>query len=129
MLSIADAVGGLLLGCVEFVDRMRRLLSDRAEDRGTPQLTKLRHRPPLTSIVCVVAEYSGTDADNWQLESRHDDASRAVAAYLARREFGFPAKRIADTFGYRSHTSMRNAILRVEGRSTTRRPQVEGKTH
>ncbi len=74
----ADAVGGLLLGSVGFVDRMRRLLSDRAEDRATPQLTKLRHRPPLTSIACVVAEYFGTDADNWQPESRHDDASRAV---------------------------------------------------
>ncbi len=111
----ADAVGGLLLGSVEFVDRMRRLLSDRAEDRATPQLTKLRHRPPLTSIACVVAEYFGTDADNWQPESRHDDASRAVAAYLARREFGYPAKSIAENLGYRSHGSVRNAILRVEG--------------
>ena len=114
---------------MEFVDRIRRLLSDCAEDRATPELTKLRHRPPLTSIARVVAEYFGTDADNWQPESRHDDTSRAVAANLARHEFGYPAKNIAETLGYRSHGSVRNAILRVEGRSTTRRPQVEGNTH
>ncbi len=69
----------------------------------------------LTSIARVVAEHFGTDADNWQPPSRHDDASRAVAAYLARREFGYPAKEIADTLGYRSHGSVRNSILRVEG--------------
>jgi len=111
----ADAVGGLLLGSVEFVDRMGRLLSNRAEDIATPQLTRLRHRLPLTSIVCAVAEYFDTDADNWQPGSRHDDASRAVVAYLARREFGYSAKQIADTLGYGSHGSVRNAILRVEG--------------
>ncbi len=61
-----------------------------------------------------VAEYFSKDADNWQPESRHDDASRAVAAYLARPDSGFPAKSIAETLGYRSHGSVRNAILRVE---------------
>ncbi len=111
----ADAVGGLLLGSAEFADRMRRLLRDRAEDRAMPQLTRLRHRPSLPSIARVVAEHFGADADNWIPQSRHDDASRAVAAYLARREFGYPAKETADALGYRSHGSVRNAVLRVEG--------------
>ena len=59
-------------------------------------------------------DHFGTDADKWQPGSRHDDASRAVAAYLARREFGYPPKDIAQTLGYRSHGSVRNAMLRVE---------------
>lgn len=110
----AKAVGGLLLGSTEFVDRMRHLLSNRPEDRQMPQLTKLRHRPLLPTIARVVAQHFGTEADNWQPESRHDDASRAVAAYLARRQFGYSAKETASALGYRSHGSVRNAILRVE---------------
>ena len=43
-----------------------------------------------------------------------DDASRSVAAYLARSEFGYPAKGNADALGYRSHGSVRNAVLRIE---------------
>ena len=46
--------------------------------------------------------------------SRHDDASRAAAAYLARCEFGYRAKETADALGYQSHGSVRNAVLRIE---------------
>jgi chromosomal replication initiation ATPase DnaA len=110
----ADAVGGLLLGAEDFIDRMHHLLSNRTEDRATPQLGRLRHRPSLTGIIHGVAKYFGTDVENWKPRSRHDDASRAVAAYLARCEFGYPAKETAAALGYRSHGSVRNAVLRIE---------------
>jgi REP element-mobilizing transposase RayT len=110
----ADAVGGLLLGAEDFIDRMQHLLSNRTVDRATPQLGRLRHRPPLTLIIHVVAKYFGTDVENWKPRSRHDDVSRSVVAYLARCEFGYPAKETADALGYRSHGSVRNAVLRIE---------------
>jgi chromosomal replication initiation ATPase DnaA len=120
----AEAVGGLLLGSAEFVERMERLLSPRTEDRSLPGLGKLRHRPPLTSIARIVAKHFGTDADNWQPETRQADASRAVTAYLARREFGHRVQQIADALGYRSHGSVRNAILHVESGNNRLRRDV-----
>ena len=110
----ADAVGGLLLGADDFIEWMQHLLSNRTEDQATPQLRRRRHRPPLSLILRVVAEYFGTDVGNWKPRSRHDDASRAVAAHLARREFGYPAQETADALGYQSHGSVGNAILRTE---------------
>lgn len=41
----AEAVGSLLLGSAAFVTRVRRLLQDRPEDAGIPQLKQLRPRP------------------------------------------------------------------------------------
>ena len=43
-----------------------------------------------------------------------DDASRAVAAYLARRRFGHGAGKVAEALGYRSTGSMTRAVARVE---------------
>jgi hypothetical protein len=116
----AQAIGGLLLGSTQFVERMRRSLAARAPDRALPELTKLRHRPSLAEIGAAVACHFGADdrkrnhAMHWQPGTRNDDASRAVAAYLARREFGYSAAEVAQALAYRSHGSVRNAILRIE---------------
>ncbi len=40
--------------------------------------------------------------------------TRAVAAYLARRCFGYPVKHVAEALGYRSHGGVRGALARVE---------------
>ena len=45
---------------------------------------------------------------------RVDDASRAVATYLARRCFGYSASQVAAVLGYRSHGGVSNAIVRIE---------------
>ena len=37
-----------------------------------------------------------------------------MAAYLARRRFGYAAAEVAHALGYRSHGSVRNALARVE---------------
>ena len=54
---------------------------------------------------------------NWPAGSRSDDASRAVAAYLARREYGYPAADVARALGYRGHRSVNSAIARVASRN------------
>ncbi|MAT73437.1 MAG: hypothetical protein CMJ58_28470 [Planctomycetaceae bacterium] len=109
-----NAVGGLLLGSAEWVERIRRLLAKQPEDRAVPQLRELRHRPALSKIVTTVAEHFGNDPRKWRAGSREDGPSRAIAAYLARREFGYSATDIAKALGYRSHGSVRNAVLRIE---------------
>jgi len=110
----AEAAGGLLVGSAAFVDRVRLLLEGRSADKGLPQLEALRPRPPLETILSVVAAHFGRESDSWMEGTRSDDAGRAVAAYLARRRFGYRARDVAAALGYRSHGSVRNALTRVE---------------
>ena len=111
----ADAVGGLLLGSAAFGERIRALLAGKPADRGLPQLAKLRPRPSLAAIVGAVASHFGCSVDSWAEGTRSDDASRAVAAYVARRRFGYGVREVAEALGYRSHGGVHNALLRVEG--------------
>jgi len=110
----AKAVGGLLLGSVAFVTRMRRMLRGRPDDAALPQLKLLRPRPELMRIVEEVARHFGHDPADWRSGRRVDDASRALAAYLARRRFGYAAGQVAALLGYRSHSGVSNAIARIE---------------
>lgn len=110
----AEAVGGLLVGTSEFVDRIRRLIQDRPEDRETPQLKQVRSRPELATIAAAVAAHFGVEPNRWAVGRRSDDAARAVAAYLARRRFGYPASETAAVLGYRDHSGIGRAVRRVE---------------
>jgi hypothetical protein len=113
----ADAPGGLLVGSAGFVERMKKLLDDRPPDQAVPQLKLLRHRPTLAEVIAAVAAHFGIDPACWTTGRRSDDASRAVAASLARR-CGYAATEIARALGYRSHGSVRNALARVESGGT-----------
>jgi len=115
-------VGGLLVGSAAFVDRIRGLIGARPADKALPQLAKLRPRLSLGAICAAVASCFGRAAGSWTEGSRSDDASRAVAAYLARRRFGYSARDVAEALGYRSHGSVRNALARVEGAASLARP-------
>ena len=110
----ADAVAGLVVGSAAFVARIRRLLDDQPADEALPALDTLRRRPSLERIAEVVAAHFGRGHTRWAPGTRSDDVSRAVAAYLARRRFGYRARAVAQAFGYRSHGSVRNAVARIE---------------
>lgn len=110
----AGAVGGLLVGSDRFVAKMRRLLGDRPDDAGLPQLVPLKPRPSLEAIAAAAAAYFGHDRSLWQPGRRVDDASRAVAAYLARRRFAYRASEVAEVLGYRGHGGVHTAVARVE---------------
>jgi len=110
----ARAVGGLLLGSEAFVDRMRRLLDPQPVDASVPQRERLRTRPALERILDEVAQHFGCDDSAWSAGTRSVNASRAVAAYLARRRFGYPAKAIANALGYRDPSSVSHAVKRTE---------------
>ena len=68
----------------------------------------------MEEVVRVVAAHFGVDATRWSPGRRTNDASRAVAAYLARRRFGHPAGEVAKALGYRSGSSVTRAVARVE---------------
>ncbi len=72
-------------------------------------------RPLLAAIGRVVASHFGCLADSWAEGTRSDDAGRAVAAYVARRRFGYGVREVAGALGYRSHGGVHDALLRVEG--------------
>ncbi len=110
----ARAVGGVLLGSEAFVDRMRRMLDSQSVDPSVPQREHLRRRPALPQILEAVARQFGHDAPPWVPGTRSDDAGRAVAAYLARRRFGYPAKAVANALGYRDAGGVTHAIKRID---------------
>ncbi|MBL7218882.1 MAG: transposase [Phycisphaerae bacterium] len=114
----AKTVGGLLVGSEVFVAKMRRMLQDRPGDAGLPQLREmqshLRPRPELHRIIALVAEQFGHDPADWCAGKRVNDASRALAAYLARRCFGYSGNQVAAALGYRGHGGVVNAIARIE---------------
>ena len=114
-----DAVRGLLLGSEAFVQRVRDALAERADDPGVPDLRRLRPRPPLERIAEVVAEHFGHNVEQWQRGRRVDDASRALAAYLARRRFGYSAWQVAVALGYRGHGGVSSAVARIESSAAT----------
>ncbi len=105
---------GILLGSNAFIARIRRLLDDRSPDPSIPQLMQIRPRPSLEKIILVVGEHFGQDTQMWSPGRRNDDVSRAVAAYLARRCFRYPAREVAEALGYRSASSIPRAVSRVE---------------
>jgi len=121
----AEAFEGVLLGSEAFVARIRGLVEGQPTDRSVPQLEHIRGRPSLEAIVEVVAAHFGVDATRWSPGRRTDDASRAVAAYLARRRFGHPAGKVAEALGYRNASSVTRAIARVESANQDLRQTVQ----
>ncbi len=109
----ADAAYGLLIGSDAFVAKMRKQLSSREDDPDLPQLRAMRARPSLETIADRTANVFGVDAAKWRPGTPVDNASRAVAAYLARREYGYPAVDIAKYLGYSRSSSVAQAVARV----------------
>ena len=117
----ADAFAGLILGSDRFVGRVRERLRDRPAAADLPQLESLRPRPSLREIVQAVSDEFRCDASQWEPGRRFDDAARAVAAYLGRRHFRYPARDVAAALGYRSHGGVHNAVGRIEGNDRLQR--------
>ena len=108
------AVAGLIVGSSSFVDKVRGMLDGRPADANVPQLARIRRRPELAEIIAVVADHFEVDPSQWSSGRRDNGAARAVAAYLARRRFGYPAVEVAAALGYRDHSGVGRAIRRIE---------------
>ena len=121
----AGATGGLLVGSERFVTRVRALLRARPADDALPELAPLKPRPALEEIAETVAAHFGHDRGLWQPGRRVDDASRAAAAYLARRHFGYAAAAVAAVLGYRGHGGVHSAVARLEAGNDKLKKTVE----
>jgi len=87
------------------------------DGKTVTHLAPVGEAPPATplAVICVAAAIQfGREVDSWAVGTRSDDASRAVAAYLAHRRLGYAACEVAGALGYRSHGSVCNALARVE---------------
>jgi REP element-mobilizing transposase RayT len=109
-----SAFEGLIVGGEAFVGRIQSLLSDKASDSGVPDIERLRSTPTLAQIQEKVCDELAIDPRCWAAGRRSDDASRAIASYLARRHFGYRSKDIAAAFGYASSGGVGQAVKRVE---------------
>ena len=114
-----------MLGSSAFVDRVQRMLDERPDDPDVTELKLLRPRPPLEKIASTVAEHFQADPSDWAPGRRCSDAARAVAAYLARRRFGYAATEVAAAFGYRDHSSTGRAVRRIENGTSKLQAIVE----
>ena len=83
------------------------------------QSGRLYRRFVTAGIAAVVAAEFGCQEGAWSGNRRSDDASRAMAAYLARRVYGYPSSAVAASLGYRSQGSIAHAVARLEGGSNT----------
>jgi len=117
----ASAVEGLIVGGDSFVKKVRGMLSGRRRDRSLPMVEALRPRPSLSRIIEAVIDEFEADRTTWSPGRRNEDASRAAAAWLARRRFGYKVREIADALGYRSHGGVVVAVGRMEAASQAMR--------
>ncbi len=105
---------GLIAGSEAFGDKMSRLLYDEPIDPAEPQLAKLRSQPSLEQSISTTADVFKADKTAWRPGRRANDASRTVAAYIARRLCRHRAKDIAAALGYSSASGVGQAVKRVE---------------
>ena len=68
----------------------------------------------MERILEAAADRFGYEPPRWTAGRRSDNASRAAAAYLARRRFSYPAKSVAAALGYRDASGVSQAIHRME---------------
>ncbi len=111
---LKNAVGGLIVGGEAFALRIREMLEGRPTDSSVPALERLRPRPSLEVIASAVADVFEVDRSRWTDGRRNDDASRAAAAFLARRRFGYRGREVATALGYGSHGGVTAAVRRIE---------------
>lgn len=112
------AEGGLILGSDEFLESTRERVTGNVDDESVPQIKTLQRRPSLEKIIEVVAKHFECDPASWVSGTRHDSNGRAVVAYLAREVFSYAAKEVAAAIGYKSHGSIRGAVLRVRSKNS-----------
>jgi putative transposase len=110
----AQAASGLVIGSLPFIEQIRQRLDDHGSDTASPQLKGLRWRPSLAAIVAATAKQFGTSASELRRRSRADDASRAVAAQVARVRYGYGTLEVSTALGYRSHGGVVAALQRYE---------------
>jgi putative transposase len=109
-----NAVEDLILGSEEFVNEVRKMVSGREATNALPQLGRLRERPTLEEIIDAVAIELQADTAQWARGRRVRDSSRALAAFIARRRFGYSTTAVANALGYSNPSGVTSSIRKIE---------------
>jgi len=93
-------VEGFIMGETEFVSWVqKRFLSAKKEDKEIPQLSKLKPRISLDSIVKVVCDEMGCSPEDIKVSGRKKNLPREIAIYLARGLSGLSCTDLGQYFG------------------------------
>jgi REP element-mobilizing transposase RayT len=112
----ATAVEGLIVGSEDFVRRIKNLLGNRARDKATPALDRLRSRPSLEAVVTAAKTCFDAGAERWTAGRRSNSGGRAAAAYLCRCRYGYSCTEIAAVLGFASVSSVSRSVRDVEAK-------------
>ena len=111
----AEALEGLVIGSSDFLERLRSSSGVERPDPERKGSRAMAARPSAEAMAEEAAEALGVDSSAWAEGTRHDDASRALAAYVLRRELGYPRGEVADALGYGSGSAVTMGERRVRG--------------
>lgn len=82
---LASTMYGLALGPEAFVDHIRQMVEDGDEDAELPQVSQMRPRPDLETVVRAAVEHFGDDLSARIGTRPHDSLGGAAAPARARR--------------------------------------------
>ena len=95
-----QAVGGLILGNGEFVNRVKKeFLSAKEGEKEIPQLRELRPRASLERIIQAVCDEYGCREEQIRHRGSKRNMARGIAVYLARDLTGAMASDLGQFFG------------------------------
>jgi REP element-mobilizing transposase RayT len=116
-----SVVGGMLLGSVAWVERMRKELGEQPESHDVPTLHRLAWRPSVEVILEVVSHCYGVDESAILERRRRGNDARLAALCLCRRLTDERVGRLAARFGGVSTAAITKAVTRGEIRCSTDR--------
>jgi len=105
---------GMVIGSEEFVEQVKQKLAIKSRQMNVPQSEAFIIRPSLEVVLTTVAKEYGANRTAWAPGRRSQDASRSLAAYLARHVYGYSGKIVADAMGYRDGGGVTHAVRQVE---------------
>lgn len=94
-----DVVGGFILGDSDFVGWVRETFLSKMEDtKEIPQLSKLKSRPSLKSVLQSVCDEFRCSEEAILTKGRKKNKAREIAIYLARDFSGLSCKEVGTFF-------------------------------
>ena len=111
---LKDAVGKLLLGSADWVEKMQRQLGLTEEDPNLPELRRLAWRPSQDEVEHAVAEEFAVDVYQLHQKRVQRNEAREAALYLIRKLTSVPANQLATQYGPVSPSAISKTIQRAE---------------
>jgi REP element-mobilizing transposase RayT len=110
------AVGGMFLGCGEWIDRWRRRLADEPIRQHVPAQRQLAWRPAVEEVVGAVSQAFAVGPADVLAKRRRRNEARMAAIYLARSVCDCPVAAIGRHFGGVSEAAVSKTVARAARR-------------